>query len=283
MLRSNFKGAPGDMDEMQGVARAVTTLRAVALSGTAGARVTDIALALGLHKASTSRLLASLVSLGVLSRGTDRRFRVDDSFLASLGAPVGQNRIRQAARPSLARLCHDLEDSSFLSVRSGNDSLCVDRHVGAYPVQALSLDIGSRRPLGVGAGSLALLAWLPHAEREDALAANRARLASAYPTLTVDAIRTHAATARAEGVTDLPHVVIPGVTGMGVPVRDASGLVVAALSVAAVGDRLSGQRRDRAAALLRHEAAAMTERLSTPATGRELEADHRPPSRPERQ
>ncbi|RAH99030.1 IclR family transcriptional regulator [Acuticoccus sediminis] len=267
------------MDEMQSVSRAITTLRTVAETGTAGARVTDVSLHLGLHKASTSRLLASLVSLGALVRGEDRRFRVDADFLATLGAPANQARLRQAARPGLARLTHELQDTSFLSVRSGLDSLCIDRHVGAYPIQALSLDIGSRRPLGVGAGSLALLAWLAEPEGEETLQAQAGRLGN-YPHITVEMIRANAGIARGAGVTELPNFVIPGMTGMGAPVRDASGLVVAAISVAAVGDRLSGARREQATALLMEEAAAIGARLTdNNATGRDLGPPQAPAQR----
>jgi DNA-binding IclR family transcriptional regulator len=232
-------------------------LRMIASAGAEGVRLSGVASGLGLHKASTSRVLNTLVALDILERGDDRRFRVAASFQQMLGLPVSMARLRQAARPALSQIVDVLGDSAFLSVRGGFDAVCIDRQVGAHPLQALSLDVGSRRPLGVGAGSLALLAWLPADECEEMIEAQEGRL-ERYPNATPARLHELVEIARAEGFTDLPNFVIPGMTGMGIPIRDVTGLVVGAVSVAAVGDRLSGGRRDLAAGLL-HEASRTTE------------------------
>ena len=54
---------------------------------------------------------------------------------------------------------------------------------------------------------------------------------------------------------------IPGMNAIGVPVHDASGSVVAALSVAAIADRVSGDRIAELAAILQREAAALTKSI----------------------
>jgi DNA-binding IclR family transcriptional regulator len=59
-------------DAMQGVGRTKSVLRLVASAGAAGARVAHVALRLGMHKASVSRLLNTLVALDVLERNGDR-------------------------------------------------------------------------------------------------------------------------------------------------------------------------------------------------------------------
>jgi DNA-binding IclR family transcriptional regulator len=146
---------------------------------------------------------------------------------------------------------------AFLSVPAGLDSLCVSRHIGTYPIQALSLNVGGRRPLGVGAGSLALLAFAPDGEREDLIEMQRDRLGNYR--CTVEEIAAAVEVARGQGFTDLPGFVVQGMTGMGIPLRDPSGVVVGALSVAAITDRLTGSRRDMAITAL-HDAAAMVER-----------------------
>ena len=55
-----------------------------------------------------------------------------------------------------------MSPSAVLSLPSGIESLCIDVEEGTYPIRANYLRVGSRRPLGVGAGSLALLAWLAY-------------------------------------------------------------------------------------------------------------------------
>ncbi|MFW5678979.1 MAG: IclR family transcriptional regulator [Pseudomonadota bacterium] len=232
---------------MQSVLRAVGVTRFVAGSGAAGCRLADVARAQGLHKASASRLLATLVAAGVVERTADRRFRLADDFRDAIGVGVSTDRLRRLARPSLARIAGVTGDAAFLSVRSGYDALCVDRQVGAHPIQALSLDVGARRPLGVGAGSLALFAWQPEAERREVL---QARHRVRYPAFDVPTVEHLAKRARTLGFTEIRDLVVPGMTGIGVPVRDRSGMVVAALSVAAISARLDGSRRTRAVDLL---------------------------------
>lgn len=236
-------------DTVTSVARAIDAVRAVARAGSDGRRLSDIARDIGLHKATAARALATLVEEGVLRRDDDRRYRVAPQFMEALGMPVSMAQLRVRARPELMDLVDKLEDLALMSVRSGLESLCIDRHVGRWPLQALSLDVGRRRPLGVGAGSLALIAWLPQDECEALIAAQGERLAP-FKNATPEAIRERAAAARADGYTYLPDFVINGMSGMGAPVRERSGLVIAAISVAGVGDRLKGERRELAARLL---------------------------------
>jgi DNA-binding IclR family transcriptional regulator len=52
-------------------------------------------------------------------------------------------------------------------VRTGNDTLCVDRRIGSYPIQVLSIEVGARRPLGVSSAGVAILAAMPTPETQD--------------------------------------------------------------------------------------------------------------------
>ncbi|UOM35277.1 IclR family transcriptional regulator [Acuticoccus sp. I52.16.1] len=242
------------------IGRAVAAIRCVARGGAEGRRLSDVAREIGLHKATAARVLATLTETGVLRREDDRRYRIAPQFLEALGLPVSLGALRQRARGELMELVEKVEDTGLLSVRSGLESLCIDRHVGRHPLQALSLDVGARRPLGAGAGSLALLAFLPRDERETILAALADRLP--YRSVTAEAIRHHAAEARRDGYTYLPDFVVHGMTGIGAPVREPSGLIVAAVSVAGVGDRLKGPRRDEVARLVLEACGRIEARLA---------------------
>ena len=248
-------------EAMMSVSRALAVLSLIATAPERGLRSSEIAVALDLHKASVSRLLSTLVTLEAITRDRTRRYRISERFRALFGVPASTTRLRAAARLALGILSDRLEDAAFLSVRAGLDSLCVERHIGSHPIQALSLSVGSRRPLGVGAGSMALIAWLDEDERNATIEMQRGRL-DRYHLNTAD-IAARVTEARAQGFVDLPNFVIKGMTGMGVPIRDASGLVVAGLSVAAISDRLSGERRDLAVDTLKRSAAMIEEKLRT--------------------
>lgn len=273
--RQRSAAAPdAQKDAMMGVARAFAVLRLIGGAPEPGLRLRDISEALGIHKTSASRMLSTLTSLGAVERDRNRRFRIANDFRTDLGAPPTTARLRMASRPALGALCDTLEDVAFLSVPSGLDSVCVARHIGTYPIQALSLNVGGRRPLGVGAGSLALLAWLPDGEREELIAMQRHRLANYRAR--VEDIAAAVEKARAQGFTDLPGFVIQGMTGMGVPVRDPSGVVVAAISVAAITDRLAGARRKMAIRALREAAGRLEARLSAGGGGQDEAAEAQP-------
>jgi len=113
--------------------------------------------------------------------------------------------------------------------------------------------------LGVGAGSLALLAWAPDDERDQLIEMQRPRLANFR--VGVEDISAAVQEAQAQGFTDLAGFRHSGMTGMGIPVRDPSGMVVAALSVAAITDRLSGTRHELAIRALKEAASDMESRL----------------------
>ena len=77
-----------------------------------------------------------------------------------MGRSALQQDVSGTARPSLQRLAQKTGDTAFASILEGTAAICVAREVGDFPIRTLTLSVGDRRPLGVGAGSLALLASL---------------------------------------------------------------------------------------------------------------------------
>jgi DNA-binding IclR family transcriptional regulator len=59
-------------------------------------------------------------------------------------------------------------------VRSGYDAVCIARVQGTYPIQTPAVPIGSRQPLGVNSGGLALLSALSEREVEEIIEAGAA-------------------------------------------------------------------------------------------------------------
>lgn len=232
------------------VERAMRILRV--MSEGSNARLTDIAAAAGLDKATTSRLLESLVRDGFVSRDSEtRQFALGPELMVLGAAALRRFDPRPLVRPSLMRLTAQFEDSVVLSIPSGIESLCIDVEEGTYPIRANYLRVGSRRPLGAGAGSLALLAWMPEAEREAALDI-LAHQMGRYPRITPALLRERIADARERGHVVLLDVVIERMGGIAVPILDPEGRPVAALSIAALNDRILSREAALAQALL-HE------------------------------
>ncbi len=51
-------------------------------------------------------------------------------------------------------------------MRRGDETVCLIREEGSFPIRSFVLGIGRRFPLGVGSAGLAMIAHLPAEERE---------------------------------------------------------------------------------------------------------------------
>jgi DNA-binding IclR family transcriptional regulator len=231
------------------------------LSARAPQRLSQLSASTGLNKVTALRILDTLAREGFVVRHADGRGYGPGPEILALGASVTglAGDLRDAARPSLVRLAALSEDTALLSVRSGVEAVCLDRQTGSFPIRANYLDVGSRRPLGVGAGSLALLAWLPDREVEAVLAVITTRLDS-YPLCDESVIRGEIAAARERGYVVVLDWIIDRMGAVGAPIRNPAGEVVGALSIAALSERVRdratmlGKALIREASLIREEA-----------------------------
>ncbi len=156
---------------------------------------------------------------------------------ASLARP---DDLRGNVRAPLVRLAAKSGDSVLMSIRTGIEAVCVDREIGDFPIRANYLDVGSRRPLGVGAGSLALLAWASDEEIAAILPLIKPRL-SRYPKLSMRLIEQEIERSRKRGYTLMLNLLVDRMGAVGVPVLGANGQPLAALSIAALSDRISSR------------------------------------------
>ena len=160
-----------------GVPRVFAVIRALSAVQAEGGRVTQLARAVGLTQGTTHRLLQSLVAEGMVEQDErSKLYRLSMDFFALAAKAGNPGDLRSLCRPALLRLCASLGDSIFLLVRSGFDAVCLDRSEGPFPIRSFTGDIGGRVALGVGQGALAILAFLPEAEREEVIRFNLSRV-----------------------------------------------------------------------------------------------------------
>ncbi len=242
--------------------RALALLRVIAAGDAAGMRLKDIALTAGCGQPTAHRALRDLMAEGFVEQAAGgKRYRLGLDFFV-LAARAGQaGGLRDLARPALLRLSATLSETVFLLVRNGYDAICLDRIEGPFPIRTFTGDIGGKVPLGLGQGSLAILAHLPEAEREAVIRFNMPRLLDrGY--LDEAALRSALDTTRAQGWVNLNKGLIPGMAGVAVPILDPEGRAVAALSIGTLAERLREERLPNIVAMLRVEAAALAARLN---------------------
>ncbi|MGH8831095.1 MAG: IclR family transcriptional regulator [Polaromonas sp.] len=244
------------------VQRAFSIIRALADTQAKGGRVTHIAKAAGLTQATTHRLLQSLVAERIVEQDEQSKlYRLSLDFFA-LAARAGNSMdLRALCRPSLLRLCASLGDTIFLLVRSGFDAVCLDRSEGPFPIRSFTGDIGGRVALGVGQGSLAILALLPEAEREEVIRFNLPRVRE-FGVMDEVYLRTEIERVRQLGYAGRNTGLLEGMAGVAVPVLDREGRAVAALSVGTISSRLNPDRLPTVVELLKREATAIGAKIN---------------------
>ncbi|NAT16053.1 IclR family transcriptional regulator [Pseudomonas syringae pv. actinidifoliorum] len=244
------------------VSRLFAVLRCLGECDEGGERVTQLAQRVGLSQPTTHRLLRSLMDEGMVEQDLlSKRYRLSIEFFALAARAGNTGNLRDVVRPSLLRLSASLGDSLFLLARSGFDAICLDRSEGPYPIRTFTGDIGGRVALGVGQGSLAILAFLPEDERETVIAYNLPRLKDFHLYDEVF-LRSEVENVRRLGYAGRNTGALPGMAGLAVPILDRNGRAVAALSVATITDRLGPDRLMTVVELLKREATAIGAKIN---------------------
>ncbi|CAB3662616.1 MAG: IclR family transcriptional regulator [Achromobacter sp.] len=213
-------------------------------------RLTDIAHAAQLDVSTALRILKDLEAEDFVERDpVSKHYMLGPQVYAMHHAMVDGLDLRALARPALIRLARKFGDTVILSIPTGWESVCLDLCFGDYPIRANYLEVGSRRPLGIGAGSLALLAAMDDSEAQAVLPPVRQRLQERYPRYSVRLLEQMTARARKLGHAMLLDVVVEKMGGLGVAVRGPSGRAIAALSVAALSERVESREQELAQAL----------------------------------
>lgn len=251
----------------QNVARAAWVLSILSDAGPFGLRMTDVIEQSGLGVATVHRLLNGLVAHGFVDHDDDKnRYFLGLQMITWAAKATERYGLAPFVDESLQNLVSQTEDTVYLSLISGHEAVCIDRREGAYPIRTLTLRVGDRRPLGVGAGSMALLAF----QSDEVITSVLKRYADDRKAFGISTayVKQAAAETRKRGYDLIREKLIAGMSGVGVPIRQQSGVAVAALSVAAITSRLSGRRLTTVVKLLKDEAAAIERRagdvLNTP-------------------
>lgn len=248
--------APSDV-----IGRAGSSLRAVSAAGPAGATTSDVARRAGLARPTAHRLLTALRREGLLDRDPATGHWLLGPELYLLGsAAAARYDVTAVAQPVVRRLAQATGESAFLSARRGDETVCLLREDGSFPIRSHVLHEGIRFPLGVASAGLAVLAYLGDDELTSYLA--RADLAPAYGVVhSADALRERVATTRRDGYAVNPGLIVTGSWGMGAAVFDAAERPAWALSLTGVEHRFAAERRPELGGLLLRAAHELTRAL----------------------
>jgi DNA-binding IclR family transcriptional regulator len=245
-----------------GIHRTAALLRLLAIPDGRGLRLKDIADAAGLPRPTVHRMLANLMAEGLVERDTNAKTYRLGLGLFVLAARAGNPmNLRELCRPALLRLTGALGETIFLLVRNGFDAVCIDRTAGILPIRSFTGDIGGSVMLGIGQGSMAILAHLTRAEQDEVIRYNLPRMRD-FAGIDEAFMRAEIARVRTLGFCDGAKGLIPGMAGLGVPILMPDGRAAAALSVGSTTDRMIPERSTVIAEMLMNEARQIGAKLN---------------------
>ncbi|MEO8282363.1 MAG: IclR family transcriptional regulator [Pseudarthrobacter sp.] len=132
--------------------------------------VSEIARSLGLSKAVVHRILRSLSSRGLLQTlSQSSSYALGPAAIGMGNNAWSQSDFRTVAGPVLRALRDKTRETATLSVLSSHSRIYLDQYESPQEIKMI-VEIGVRHPLHSGASSRAILAYLPEAYVDEAVA-----------------------------------------------------------------------------------------------------------------
>ena len=218
--------------------------------------LSDVARATGLTRAAARRFLLTLVTLGYMNV-SDGRFSLSPRVLELGYAYLSSLTLPEVALPHMEALVAKVNESSSICVLDDTDIVYVAR-VPTRRIMSITLSVGTRLPAYATSMGRVLLSSLPDAELEERLGRIEVRPLSARTVTDKATLRTLLDQARTQGYAAVDEELEEGLRSLAVPIRDASGSVLAALNVSVHASRTTivELRRDFLPSAL-HAAAAI--------------------------
>jgi DNA-binding IclR family transcriptional regulator len=232
------------------IEKAVALLRAAARSPD-GASVTALAGAVGIPRATASRLLATLQSQGLVQRmpGNDRYTLGYE--LGRLGRAVDLNRgLVLATRATLERLAAEFRETVTLAVPRPGPSFEVICQIDAPRAMRLHDWSVDPQPLHATSTGKLVLAGCSAPELDAVLRGGLARYAAAT-IVEPERLRAELERVRRQDWAQMVDELEDGLTAVSVPLRDERGGLTAAIGITGPTQRMGFRERARAVKALR--------------------------------
>jgi DNA-binding IclR family transcriptional regulator len=256
--------APADVPGAQAVRRAAALLRLVTSAGAGGAAVAGLARDAGLTRPTAHRLLSALRAEGLVDQDEDTGRWLPGPELFLMGSvAAARYDVTEIARDIVRSLAVRTEESAFLSVRRGDETVCLLSEQGSFPIRSFVLHEGVRFPLGVASAGLAILSFVPDHDVDAYLARHpdlEDRWGGAHGAAR---LRRRIAETKERGFAVNPGLIVEGSYGLGAAVFARGGDPQWALSITGVEFRFSADRLPELGRTLLAHAHQLTSRIAS--------------------
>jgi DNA-binding IclR family transcriptional regulator len=214
--------------------------------------------AVGLHKATTRRLVKTLEAEGFLAPDADpRQYCLGSALLPVAYLTRSNEELIRIARPHIERLAARTEETAVISVWTDSGPLLIF-HVPTEHFFKPTMVPGSMSPELGSTHSKIFLAFGPEDRQSKLLVADRER-----PTTLAELVgfQEKLTQVRMTGIAYDLEERIRGVCALGVPVRNGTGEVIASIAVVVPKDRFGEAEQETFSSLAREAAANLSGEL----------------------
>lgn len=238
--------------------------------------VTELSKGLGLHKSTVHRLLEALQSYRLVAQDPESEKYSLGLKLFELGSrAVASFDVHERSKPVLERLVAETGETAHLCILDQSEVLYLEKCESAKTLRIPSR-VGQRNPSYCTAVGKALLAYSP--EESDRLFKIKTLKRYTENTITdASKLRRELALVRGRGYSTDDEEFEAGLKCVGAPVRDYTGRVIAAISIAGPGFRIVAEKIPSLAKSVQKAANSLSETMgykapSEPAGGWETRA-----------
>jgi IclR family pca regulon transcriptional regulator len=202
--------------------------------------LSDVATRTGLTRATSRRVLLTLVDLGYVAQNgrafslTPKVLDLGYSFLSSM-------HVIDVAQPSMERLVDDVHESSSMSVLDGSEIVYVAR-VPTSRIMTIALALGSRLPAYPTSMGRVLLSGLTDAEFDDYITQTKLEKLTPHTVTSRRQFRSIVMNVRSDGFALVDQELEEGVRSIAAPIRNGRGQIIAAMNLSCHASRVGVER-----------------------------------------
>ena len=225
---------------MKSAQKLFMVLEALCMHGDAG--VTELSLKLGLGKSAIHRFLSALVKLGYVRKNSDNGKYYATLRVFQIGAMVrGRLRLVNLARPYMEELGRETHETINLGLFEEGEVVYIDK-VESVETLRIDLAVGRRVPAYCTALGKVFLANLPEEDLEAYLSRQNLRTLTKNTITSAGELRNGLEQVKADGFAIDNGELDEGIKCIAAPIRDESGRVIAAISIAGPKARMTERR-----------------------------------------
>ena len=226
----------GDPNFMTSLARGLSVIQAFS-QHSPQMTISQVSVRTGLSRAAVRRCLYTLNKLGFVGAEDGQRFSLRPRILSLSHSYTSSNWLAHAAQPVLDQLSHLLHESCSVATLDGDEIVYVAR-ANVARLMAVDLGVGSRLPAYCTSMGRVLLAHLLNDEFEQYLARVTLHRYTRRTATSADKLRAAIRNIQRTGFAMVDQELEVGLRSLAVPVKSATGRVIAAMNVGAQAQRM---------------------------------------------